>query len=180
MEVPELFYSSYEELRFPTQKSNPSPSDKLFFSLLSAIGYISLFLSWSERLWKRTKVIWRTINIRLVFSSKKPPLFKEVFKRLYCLRNTRTQWEHLQFVLEQEIWSSCFLLSIGCVPLQGMTCTTVAAEIPALCPSSLHGWLSFSSGCSWCLAVYSPAFCFRNSLAIHAARPGGLLRQQPC
>jgi len=33
------------------------------------------------------------------------------------------------FVLELEIWSSCFLLASGCVPLQGMTCTAVAAEI---------------------------------------------------
>lgn len=80
-----------------------------------------------------------------MFSSEKNLLlFKEVLKRLCCLRNTRTQWEHLHFVSEMEIWSSCSLLGVFFVPLQGMTCTAGAAEVPALCPSSPHRQLKMA------------------------------------
>lgn len=84
----------------------------LFSALLSVIRCISLFLIWLERLWKRIKVILRTTNIRFTFSSKNSLFSEKVWKRPYCLRNTR---EHLQFVLGVAIRSSCLLLSLACV-----------------------------------------------------------------
>lgn len=91
--MPEDFYSRYMNIRHPSQKSNPSPSGTFFSTLLSVIRYISLFLIWLER-WKRIKVIWRTTNIRFMFSSENSLFSKKVWKKLYCLRNTR---EHLHF-----------------------------------------------------------------------------------
>lgn len=111
--MPEHLNSSYEKITNPGQKSNPSRSGKLFSALLSVIRCISLFLIWPERLWKKIKIIWRTTNIRFMFSSKNPPFLKKAWKRLYCPRNTS---EHLHFVLGVAIWSSCLLLSIDCVP----------------------------------------------------------------
>lgn len=89
---------------------------------------------------KRIKVIWRTTNIRFMFSSKNSPFSKKVWKRLYCLRNTR---EHLPCVLGVDMRSSCLLLSIVCVShtVSWLPLEWVAAGILALWLSSPHRWL---------------------------------------